>query len=195
MSCIKKISADLLFDCANPPSQGIETNALIVNSEDIDRTASTVDTDGKINVVLKEETEGFLIQGIKQINSFNYELEVNDDSLNKVIHRYVGRIYNLTPTAKDQINAFIDGANVVVIVQNKAKGIDNLDAFEVLGYENGLEISEGTKNSQENDGAFTLTLASNPLSLEPRVPLTYLDTDYDTTLTAFENKLSTVTPL
>lgn len=192
MPCITKISQDLGFDCLNPPSQGIEKNALLVNSEDIDRTASTV-TNGVLNVVLKPESEGYLITGVKQINNFNYNVEVADDSLTKVNHQFVGRIYNLTPEAKEQINAFINGANVVMIVENKAKGADNLDAFEVLGYNNGLEISEGVKNSTENDGAFVLTLSSNPLALEPKVPYTFLDMDYDTTKAAFDNKLSTIT--
>lgn len=194
MSCIGELNKDLLFDCANPPSQGIETNVVLINSKDIDRTLSTTDADGNINIVLKAEKTGFFIEGIKQINSFNYEVEVNDDSLNKVIHRFIGRIYDLSPANKDQINAFIDGANVVAVVENKAKGADNKNAFEVLGYDNGLELSEGGKNSAENDGAFTLNLASNPLALEARVPKTFLDTDFDTSKTAFENKFSTITP-
>lgn len=188
MPCIKDIEKDFLFDCDNLPSAGIEKNVLLVNRQDIDLTASSV-TGGVVDVVLKAGTTGFLIEGIKQINSYNYEVTVNTDSLNRVTHTFIGRIYSLTPENKKQINAFINGANVVAIVENLAKGVDQKDAFEVLGWENGLEIAEGVKNSLENDGAFVLTLASNEQTLESKAPLTFLDVDYPTTKTKFDNKL------
>lgn len=188
MPCITDINKDLLFDCDNLPSAGIEKNVLLVNRQDINYTTSPV-TGGVVDVNLKPGTEGFMIEGIKQINSYNYEVTVNTDSLNRVTHSFIGRIYDLSPENKAQINAFVNGANVVAIVENLAKGADQLNAFEVLGFENGLEISEGAKNSLENDGAFVLTLSSNEQTLESKVPLTFLDTDFATTKTKFENKL------
>lgn len=187
MACITKIDKDLLFDCDNLPSAGIEKRVVLINREDIDKIASTV-TDGVVDINLLAGSTGYIIEGIKQINSYNYEVSVNTDSLNRVTHTFIGRVYDLTPENKAQINAFINGGNVVAVVENLAKGAGNTSAFEVLGWENGLEISEGVKNSLENDGAFVLTLASNEQTLESRVPLTFLDTDYATSKTKFDNK-------
>ena len=187
MACITKIDKDLLFDCDNLPSAGIEKRVVLINREDIDRTASTV-SGGVVDINLLPGSTGYIIEGIKQINSYNYEVSVNTDSLNRVTHTFIGRVYDLTPENKAQINAFIDGGNVVAVVENLAKGANQESAFEVLGWQNGLEISEGVKNSLENDGAFVLTLASNEQTLESRVPLTFLDTDYPTSKTKFDNK-------
>ena len=188
MPCITDINKNFLFDCDNLPSAGIERNVLLVNRKDVDLTASPV-SGGVVDVTLKAGATGYMIEGIKQINSFNYEVTVNTDSLNRVTHTFIGRIYDLSAENKQQINAFINGANVIAIVENLSKGANNESAFEVLGWENGLEIAEGVKNSLENDGAFVLTLASNEQTLESKAPLTFLDTDYDTTKTKFDNKL------
>lgn len=187
MPCITNIDKDFLFDCDNLPSAGIERDVVLINRSDIDRTASTV-SGGVVDIVLNSGATGYKIEGVKQINSYNYEVVVNDDSLNRVTHSFLGRIYDLSPDGKAQLNAFVNGANVIAVIENKAKGANQLSAFEVLGWENGLEISEGTKNSLENDGAFVLTLASNELTPESKVPLTFLDTDYATSKTKFDNK-------
>ena len=191
MSCITDITKDLLVDCN--ASQGIEVNAVLINSEDIDRTASTI-TDKVVNINLKSGTKGFKLEGIKQINSYLSEIEVNEDSLNKFNHQFNGRIYDLSAENREEIDALGSGANLVVVVEKKYKGASNESAFVVLGFQNGLEISEGVENSAENDGVFTFSVASNPLALEPKSPLIYFDTDYDTSKTAFDNSFDNTTP-
>lgn len=184
MSCITKITQDILVDCN--ASQGIEVNAVLINSADIDRVASVV-TGKSVNINLKSGTTGYKIEGIKQINSYNSTVTVNDASLNKFTHSFLGRIYDLSATTRAEIDAIGSGSNLVVVIEKKYKGTANASAFVVLGWQNGVEISEGVENSAENDGVFTFTLASNPLALEPKSPLIYFDTDYATSKTAFDN--------
>ena len=191
MSCISELTKDILVDC--DASQGIETNVVLINSKDLDRTASTV-TGKEVVINLKSGTKGFKLEGIKQINSYRSTPEINDDSLNKFNHEFDGRIYDLSAETRVEIDALGNGANLIAVVEKKYKGTDNESAFVVLGFQNGLELSEGAENSAENDGAFTFTLASNPLALEPKSPLIYFDTDYDTSLTAFENAFDNTTP-
>jgi len=93
MSCITKIASDVLFDCSNPPATGIETKVVLINRVDIDRTASTVDVNGNQDVELVTGTKGYILEGVKQINSYNATVNVADDQLNKVTHAFVGRIY------------------------------------------------------------------------------------------------------
>ena len=77
---------------------------------------------------------------------------------------------------------------MVAIVEKKWKGTDNENAFKVFGLVHGLEISELTDNSRENDGTSVITLSTPAGFKEPKVPHQLLETDYDTTKTAFDNK-------
>jgi len=192
MSCITKIASDILFDCSNPPATGIETRVVLINREDIDRVASTVDVNGNQDIVLATGTTGYILEGVKQINSYNATVNVADDQLNKVTHAFIGRIYNITKETRAFVNSLINGANLVAVVEKKAKGVDDVCAYQILGWDTGLTLTEGAENSAENDGAFVFTLASSPLALEPRMPLTYLDTDYATSKVKFDNAFTAI---
>jgi hypothetical protein len=195
MSCITKIASSVLFDCTNPPSQGIETRIVLINRDDIDRAASVAALDGTQDIELLADTTGYVLEGIKQINSYNATVNVADDQLNKVTHAFVGRVYNISTETRAFINSLISGANLVAVVEKKAKGTLNKYAYQILGWDTGLELSEGVENSAENDGAFVFTLSSSPLALEPRMPLTFFDTDYATSKAKFDNAfIGPVTP-
>ena len=187
MSCITKIATDILFDCSNPPSQGIETRMVLINRADINRTLSIENVDGTQDIETNTLATGYILEGIKQLNSYNATVTVADDQLTKVAHAFVGRIYNITAESRAFIKSLISGANLVAVVEKKAKGVDGKWGYQILGWDTGLEISEGVENSAENDGAFTFTLASSPLALEPRMPLTFWDTDLATSKAKFEN--------
>lgn len=174
-SCIKNIATDILFDCDNPPSQGLEARVVLINRSDIDRTLSVENVDGTQDVELQTGKTGYVLEGVKQINSYNATVTVADNQLTKVAHAFVGRIFNITAETRAFIASLISGANLVAVVEKKAKGAAGKYAYQILGWDNGLEISEGVENSAENDGAFGFTLASSPLALEPRMPLTFFD--------------------
>lgn len=187
MSCITKIANNILLDCDNPASQGIETDVVLINREDIDRALSVVAVDGTIDIELKANTTGYKLEGVKQINSYNATATIDDASLNKVAHAFSGRVYNISTETRAFINSLINGANLVAVVEKKAKGANDKFAFQVLGWNCGLELTEGVENSAENDGAFVFTIASSPLALEPKMPLTFFDTNYATSKTKFDN--------
>jgi hypothetical protein len=192
-TCIPKITGDLLFDCANRDLQGIETKVILINRDDIDFGASTVDgANAKIitNLQLKSGTTGFELQGVKQLNQYLAEVVPNDEGLNKWRHNFIGRIFNLTAAARNQIDLIADGANIVAVVERKWKGDSQAHAFIVLGWGTGLEISEGSENSAENDGSFVFTLASSDLALEGEGAKILLETDYITTKAAVDNKFA-----
>ena len=189
-TCIPKITGDLLFDCDNRDLQGIETKVILINRDDIDFGATTIA--GKIvtNLQLKSGTSGFELQGVKQLNRFLSEVVPNAEGLNKWRHSFVGRIFNLTATTRSQIDLIADGANIVAVVERKWKGDSQEHGFLILGLGTGLEISEGSENSAENDGSFVFTLASSDLSLEGEGPKILLETDYATTKTAVDAKFA-----
>ena len=191
MSCEGIIDADILADCDNALVGGLETDVLLFNRQDINLDAITYDASNKVlctNFELLSGKVGFLLEGVKQVNSTAFELVKKDNGTDKKKHIFNGLI--LTPSAanKLQLENMSEGADFVAIVNKKWKGAENKEAFEIFGLDSGLQLQTATYNSNENDGAILFTLANPDGYEEPKIPLTLLETDYPTTLALFNAK-------
>ncbi len=192
-SCLGKLSSDLIRDCDHLDQQGMEVDTVLLNRGDIDFEQTTIDRTTNIitNLVLKPGKTGYKIQGVKQINRYLSEIVVNEDATNKWRHSFIGRVYNLIASVRMEVENISQGGSIVAVVERKWKGADNKSPFIVLGLNSGMEISEGSENSAENDGAFVFTLASLDVALEPKMPMILLEGDsYAATKTAFDNKFA-----
>lgn len=193
MACDGLITADILYDCDNAPIGGLETDVLLFNVADIDVDAITFDagnSDIVTNFQLLSGKTGFLLQGVKQINSASSELVKKEFSSDKHKHVFNGVVLNVSAANKQQINIMSEGSKYVAIIDRKWKGDSNADAFLILGLESGLELLTATWNSNENDGVLQFSLESTEGFEEPRLPNTLLETDYATTLAAFIAKFA-----
>jgi hypothetical protein len=191
MACDGLITADILYDCDNSPLGGLETDVLLFNVEDLDIAALTVDAqNGDIvtNFQLLTGKTGFLLQGVKQINSASSELVKKEFSSDKHKHVFNGVVLNVSAANKKQINIMSGGSKYIAVIDRKWKGVDNKEAFLILGLESGLELLTATWNSNENDGVLQFSLESTDGFEEPKLPNTLLETDYATTKAAFDNK-------
>lgn len=190
MTCFARLVTDLTFDCDNIPVSGLEVNALIINREDINYTATTFDATYKSLITSLElntgTKKGILLEGIKQVNFADSEVVVADDTFNKFKHGFAARITGLTKETRADIDNMVNYPyGFVVVVEKKWKGAGSASAFVLLGYRNGLHISEGKEATNELDGMFNFKLASRDDALEPKNPYIVLETDYATTLAAF----------
>jgi hypothetical protein len=189
--CTGKITANFLLDCEYLPVAGLTSNAIIVNFDDVDRDAVTFDSNNRIimtNFQLKPGTTGYLFTGVKQSNSKNWTLVPRENLPNKYNHVFNGTIFNPSAANKLQVSNLGLGAKYVVIVEQLWKGEDNLDAFEVLGYDTGLILNEATNNSSENDNTIVLALGSEEGFEEKDLPRNLVEgASYATTKTAFDN--------
>jgi hypothetical protein len=191
MPCEGLITADILYDCDNSPVGGLETDVILVNVADIDINATTFDagnSDIVTNFQLLSGKTGFLLEGVKQINSASSELVKKEFSSDKHLHTFNGVVLNVSAANKAQVNIMAEGAKYVAIVDRKWKGAANAEAFQILGLESGLELQTATWNSNENDGVLQFSLASTEGYEEPKLPNTLLETDYATTKIAFDAK-------
>ena len=193
MGCLtEKITGDIAINCDHIAIAGLESDILLIPHSDVDKSASTFDADNKMiisDLVLKASATGYLLEGVKQTNGMNSEFVPGDDqTLDKHRHGIRGRV--LTPSAAniEQANLLGKGESYMAVVNRKYKGADSADAFLILGWDTGMHLSVMTINSNENDGAILLEMASKDGMLENDLPRVVLDTDYDTTLTAFNNK-------
>ena len=195
MSVCAKIGADIVKDCDNTPVMGIEQRLVLINVEDLPATGIEFDVTLPsaliTGITLNALKTGYEVQGIKQIMSYTNGLETAEDSENGIKHALSGiRIYDPSEQTRNQVNKFVRGARVFAVLERKWKGEANAHAFLFFGLKFGLELSELTDSSNENDGTIVMGLSTPAGFKEPYLPHIYRDTDYPTSLTAFNNKFA-----
>jgi hypothetical protein len=174
--CTGHLTADILFDCANAPTGGIEQNVLLINKDDIDVSATTLSTDNRLQVTqiqLKPGKTGYKLTGVKQSNGKAWELVKKENAPDKFKHTFNGVIFNPSLANKKQADNLSKGGKYIVVIEQVWKGAANADAFEVLGYHSGLELTTMTNSSKENDNMIMFELASADGFEETTMPKTY----------------------
>jgi hypothetical protein len=188
--CDGILSGDILADCENPMVGGLEVNVLLVNHSDIDKTACTFSPTNKTvltNFQLKSGKTGYLLEGVKQINSLSTELVPKETSQDKMKHMFSGMILNYSADNKAKLYDMIGGL-FAVIVELKWKGVAGADAFQIGGFDSGMRLSAVTWSSKENDGNISFELSSVEGYEETKQTLSIFETSYALTSTAFGNK-------
>ena len=197
MNICAKMGQDVLRSCDNKPVKGIEQRLVLINTEDLPATEISFDATLPSSLIthlqLASGKTGYEVQGIKQIMNYTNSIEVSEDSENGVKHSLAGiRIYDPSETTRNEVNKFIAGAKVYGVLERKWKGEDNAHAFLFFGLKFGLELTELVDSSNENDGTIVMTLSTPAGFKEPYLPHIYRDTDYQTSLTAFNNKFASL---
>ncbi len=194
LNCEEYLTDSILKDCDNKPKGGIEVDVTFIAFDDVDKTSSTLsDTNDLLITDLVVTAKGYSLEGIKQVNGASFELVKKEDAFDKYTHTFAGVILNPTVENKKRLSELASGARYIVIVEKKWKGADNVEAFEVLGWDSGLEISTATWSSKESDGTIKFEMASADGFEEDEMTRTWLETDYSTTKTALEGILNYVT--
>lgn len=180
--CINAISTDFLYDCAIKNTKGLEKRILIINFNDIDRKNTKISTDKTTieKLALKEGKRAYLFEGKK--NHFTGNQKYNGGFK----HEVSLRIYQKNRTAIQQMNRAVKGT-FVAIVETLQKGENMADAFEVLGFDAGLQVADFQHDYAKDSVRITFTTPSN--LKEPNWVYKWLETDYKTTSKLFENRL------
>ena len=198
VDCTGKLTNDIIFDCDNAPVGGIEQNVILINKDDIDVTATTLAVGNRLlvdNIQLKAGAEAYKLTGVKQSNGKAWELVKKENAPDKFKHTFSGVIFNPSLVNKAQADNLSKGGKYVVVVEQVWKGAGSKDAFEVLGYSSGLELSTMTNSSKENDNMIMFELSSTDGYEEATMPKTFLDGGaeagtYAASKTAFDNKFA-----
>ena len=194
INCDEKLTAAISKNCDEKPQAGIEVNVVIINYDDIDFAASTFDgTDDLLltNLATDSGTQGYFIEGIKQTQGVSFELVKKEESFDGFKHKFEGVILEPSVENKQRLSELSAGGRFVVVVEKKWKGVDDEDAFEVLGWNAGMEIETVIWNSKEADGIIKFSLASVDGFEETKMTYNLLETDYATTKTAFDGFFAT----
>lgn len=185
-----KISANQSINCDNPLQGGTEDTLVLINWEDWQDAAITLNgSDSQIveNIVLASGIVGYEMQGKNNSIAPKYELVPLEYS-EMWNHELNYKVFNVSAAAKKQMEKKTKG-RFVAIVFNKYKGASGDSAFEIYGADAGLVVTQMVRdvNSQDNQGAFDIILKSHEKALEPHMPKTLFITNYATSKAVVES--------
>ena len=151
MACLKRISQDLAFDCANPGLisgiAGIE-EAVILNYEDLSSISASFTT-GEAVITKKVGTRGYTIQAVKNSVQVTEAARVNDNAPTMVEITVVMKLLSSLPIVS-YIIGLMSGSFLVAV---KTKN----NQYFILGCYSQLEVSDLATDSA-TDGVSTVTL-------------------------------------
>ncbi len=186
-----QLTGSILFDCNSAPVAGVNSQIVLINRDDIDRAATTFESGYEneviTNLVLGSGKTAKLLEGYQRSNNPGFDIVKKENRPDGVSHVLEFVVFQLNKDNKKSLNEFLRGARVVAVVRNIYEGAAQKDAFEVYGYATGLEISDGTRRLNADDGVTPITLTSVAGEEEPTIPYTFLvNNSYADTLQAFE---------
>lgn len=192
MTCIKKITEDVLNDCLDTPKKGIDGGkAVMINVVDIDFAASTISGAMITDLVLKSGTTGYSLEWYKDLASSNSAFAPNTEDVDGFRHNFLGRLPTTTVEHAERANELKNG-RFIVVYESKYKGVDMDDAFKVKGWDVSIRLSEMTENTLENSGSILFTLATEEGDVEKYPYNVFLETDYATSKASFDSLFAVV---
>lgn len=183
------------YDCETPLVPGVNQRLILGNQDDIASITYSIANPSLIeDIVLKSTKQAYVFQGVRQSLNPQYELVAGTVSVG-YMHTVNFLAFDITQEAKDNYEKMALGKMFAAIENKNSVGNGN-SIFEVYGLNVGLEASTITRipADQESGGAFTLALTTPEAEgKEPKMPQSWFDTDYPTTLAAV-NALLTPAP-
>lgn len=153
MACIKRISSDLAFDCANPGLlsgiMGVE-EAVVINYEDI-TSISVSPSAGTAIVTMAVGKRGYTVQCVKNSVQVTEAARANDNAPTMLEISVVMKLLSSMPIVT-WVNGLLAGTFIVAI---KTKN----NQYFLLGAHSQLEVSDFATDSAA-DGVSTATLST-----------------------------------
>lgn len=159
MSYCGSIAADILAaDCNDLPISGVETTAWIMNLADIDKTTSTVDSDGMVtNIAITTVGKAaYTISALEK--AIRGETALTQGTYKPTWDHIVGvKIFDNCPLIKKSINDLTLGRYVIVIANKWRKTtvtgpeVIGQTVYEVYGWGQGLVAREATRATDDTE--------------------------------------------
>lgn len=191
-SCAATLAANIAKDCATPLTGGYTGRGLLIEissiqsmTQDVSNpriiTAITLKTGKKLAAIDNSAIEQPLTGSTTQSNT--------DDGMVKYRKTVVLNIPKRGGGASKEIvePTYQSPLGYIAVLEKKDRSGDG--SFEVIGFEQGLKANPDgiVRNEYENGGSTIATMSCNETNFEN----VFFDTDYATTLAAFETLLNT----
>ena len=180
--CVKYITAGIAKNCKSQVQKGVERTGWIANRDHVDLINSVV-SGAKITKLEFNENAPekplypIAIPGETPFNGLKSSLVVGAYSNTWDKEAPIVILNSGSAVVENVINPLTDAeSSFVLIVENKGKGENGDNAFEVYGYDQGLVASAGENDkwNEETNGGWKITLSEKGAShaalyLEPTV--------------------------
>ena len=182
MACGDLIQSSVL-DCSNILQGGVGDGSRLILILKDDISSFTYDANGVCTALtLVSGKSAFAFDGIKQSLKPKFERQAAPSGQSVYKHTADFFYFEYTQIAKNNLARMANGRYVAIYSNAK----QDVNAYEILGTEVGLEMTECMRAPQENGGAIKVVLASPEGEFESRPPRTFLTTDYTTSKTTLE---------
>lgn len=187
MSACTGITASILINCDQPLVTGTKDVLYLLNRDDIDSiTFEGISTVGynklAISISLLTDRNIYKIDGRNSSNEPSSMLR-KGRYFDTYEHKVAFKVFDNSPETKSQLESMIQRGNLLAIVENNYRGGGDTSAFEIYGFNAGLEITECSRVINDNDtqGAYSLVLKTPEQQGEPHLPYSFLAGDYTAT--------------
>lgn len=188
INCNFGITADILKDCAAPPTAGVETVAYAFNRKDIDSVTYDPANSRVVSAIaLTTGAQAYKIENFKKEIDAGFDLVTSDTNIDK-FNQYVK--FEAWGIDSDTVKVLDELSDLVIIVERKNKGADGDGAFQIYGLQTGLYKSSDTMRANTASGKRIIEL-TNQAEEESTVSYhVFFDTDYATSKAAVEALLT-----
>lgn len=182
LDCAQLTAGLLAADCNTSATAGLEDDVILMNYDDVDKTASAVANNIVSSIVMKSGKKGFIYTSFGKSFDDSGATFTKGTYRNTWLHTLMMRIFAKSENAKSFVNELGAGAKIIAIVKNKEGGTGGEVKYEVYGWDNGLELNESANVVQMTDGVvYTLNAGSSDTAQEGSLPKSVFDTDLATT--------------
>lgn len=186
--CLGVISDNLSQDCDNQRVAGYEDVALIMNRSDIDWTAVTYDATNKRivkSIAMLQNKTPYVVYNPRPnpapFNGTNSTFNADNSRYDKTVQCYYEGIGGAA--AMNVVEPLKAGSYVMLLQRKDHRGDGS---FQLIGFESGLKATAQVQD--EETGYWLMTMTTN----EPSADVSFFDTNYATTKTAFDTLLALV---
>ena len=185
MDCSKITAGFIVADCDGPAIAGTAGRVILVSYSDIDRAKSTV-TDNVIStIVLKSGAKAYEVDSLPNAVVGDAPLTAGT-YVSTFQHTLTVRIFKKSEAAKKFVNQ-LPTARVIAIVENNERGNKGEVKYEVYGWNSGLIMTELAASTEMTDNvAYQIGLGSSSVAQEKSLPMSFFNTDEETTDEAVE---------
>jgi hypothetical protein len=187
MSACTGITASILINCDEPLVVGTKDVLYLVNRDEIDDIA--------FETILPTGSNRLVISMTLVASKYIYKIEGRNNSnepsstlrkgryFDTYEHKVAFKVFDNSPETKSQLESMVQKGNLVAIIENNYRGGGDTSAFEIYGFNAGLEITECSRVINDNDtqGAYSLVLKTPDQQGEPHLPYSMLAGDYTAT--------------
>ena len=188
-SCVSSIAANIAPDCANPQVGGYTGRGVLIPVGDAPVIVTDAENPRKIKSITPADGKKFV--AVDNVISSPFSGSNTGSNADGGTVKYVKTVSMRVPlrgadASRDIVEPLAQSALGFILIAEKRDKVGD-GSFEVIGYLDGLRVNADgvTRDESANDGATTVTMSCT----EPWFEVVYLDTDYSTTLEAFEGLL------